>query len=219
MARPNSSTAAESIWYQDPRSFFRDDRLTRFVPLPHTPLANQLNAVMRLGIYYGALVFVFRRSIDSVYVPLTTAAVTYLVYTTEASREARAAEALSELLDVERDRNTGKPCTRPTLDNPYMNVLLSDYQRFPERPAACDITQAPVSKRADALYKHNLYSEADDVYDRNTGARQFYSTAATTIPNDQEAFARWLYDVGPRTCKEGSGPICATHIFKHVPGT
>jgi hypothetical protein len=41
----------------------------------------------------------------------------------------------------------------------------------------------------------------DDLFNRNTSQRQFYTTPVTTIPNDQTGFARWLYKL-PETCKE-----------------
>ena len=39
-------------------------------------------------------------------------------------------------------------------------------------------------------------------------SRQFYTNPSTTIPNDQEAFAKWLYYNPEKTCKEGNGLEC-----------
>jgi len=210
------ATALELIWYRDVSGFLQDDRLSKFIPMPSTTLAEQLNALLRLALYYSAFVFVARGSFAVLYIPLVTAAATYLVYQADEANDNKMVEALGAL-DVVRDRRTRKPCTRPTLDNPFMNVLVGDYGRFPQRPAACDISREAVAARAEQLHAHNLYKDSDDIFDRNASSRQFYTTASTTIPNDQEGFAKWLYETPP-TCKEGNGAVCAGRLHKHVPG-
>jgi hypothetical protein len=210
----SSPTQEEQIWYKDVPGFLNDRHLVRFVPLPGTPLAQQLNAVLRFALLYGALLFVFRQSYGSVYVPLVTAAVTYFLYSSDDGRQGSMREAMDSL-ELEPDPVTNRLCTRPTLKNPFMNVLVSDYQRFPERPAACDVTLPSVAKRAEQYHNHNLYRDSDDVFERQASSRQFYTTASTTIPNDQTAFAEWLYKIGP-TCKEASGN-CASVMYKHRP--
>jgi hypothetical protein len=204
----------ETIWYQDPRAFLSDDRLVRFVPLPGTPLAAQLNAVMRFALYYGAFLFLFNRSYGALYVPIIAGVVTYWVHATDSDRLSKAREAM-DALELEPDPVTNKLCTRPTLHNPFMNVLVSDYARFPERPGACDVSARPVARRAEKYFSHNLYRDSDDVFDRRANSRQFYTTPSSTIPNDQSGFARWLYSTGP-TCKERSN-ACAARVHKHRP--
>lgn len=206
----------ERIWYKDPRGFMRDDRIASFVPSPAFTPVEQLNAVMRFAIYYALFAFVFKRSYTVFYVPLVTAAVTFMLHAADTSG-ARSARERMNALDVERDPVSRKLCTRPTRDNPFMNVLVSDYSRFPERPSACDISRADVSDRAERNFSHNLYRDSDDVFDRRTSSRPFYTTASTTIPNDQDGFARWLYGTGP-TCKEGMGDACAARLHRHRPG-
>lgn len=64
---------------------------------------------------------------------------------------------------------TTEKCTKPTNDNPYMNFTIGDQIINPNRPPACDIN----------LIKNN---------DRN-----FYTMPSTTLVNDQEGFANFLY--------------------------
>jgi hypothetical protein len=99
-----------------------------------------------------------------------------------------------------------------------MNVLISDLSTFPDRPAACDITSPDVQRRADDLQGHNLYVDSDDIYGMRSASRHaFYTNAATTIPNDQTAFAQWLYGSGP-TCRDGFGDACAARVFNQRAG-
>jgi hypothetical protein len=40
---------------------------------------------------------------------------------------------------------------------------------------------------------------------------------STTIPNDQTAFAKWLY-LSPPTCKEGNGAQCVANNYERLEG-
>lgn len=57
-------------------------------------------------------------------------------------------------------------------------------------------------------FDNKLYKNVDDAFNRNSSSRQFYTTANTTIPNDQTGFAHWLYYVNDKTCKEKNGLKC-----------
>lgn len=206
----------ERVWFQDVRGFLRDDRVAKILPEPRAPLAEQLNAVMRFALYYGAVLLVLRRSYAALYVPLVAAGVTYLVYAADASERAGRRESMAAL-DLADDQHTGRPCTRPTRDNPFMNVLPTDYRRNPARPGACDLGNSSVARRAEALHAHNLYRDSDDVYGRRASSRAFYATPSTTIPNDQAGFADWLYGGPRRTCKEeGGGDQCALRLHARL---
>lgn len=207
----------ETIWFKDPIGFLQNERLSKFIPESHSPLSDQLNAIMRFALYYGAFIFVFRRSYAAVYVPLVIAVITYLVYTTE-DGALRERESMRTQRNEGVDDITGESCTMPNRSNPFMNVLLSDYESNPTRPRACDISRPKNAQAAEAMFEHNLYRDADDVFNRNASSRNFYTTASTTIPNDQAGFANWLYGM-PKTCKEGDGDVCAVHVHKFLPGT
>jgi hypothetical protein len=208
-------TTTETIWFRDIAGFVSDANLSRFLPWPHTTTAEKLNAVLRFSIYYALFMFVLRRSVLALYVPLVTALVTYLVHRAETARDGSTRERM-DALDVTMGVK-GRVCTRPSKHNPFMNVLMTDYKRFPERPEACELAANSVSHKAERHFSRNLYRDSDDVYERNTNSRQFYTNPSTTIPNDQAGFAAWLYSSGP-SCKEGNGDMCAVHLHKSYPG-
>jgi len=57
------------------------------------------------------------------------------------------------------------------------------------------------------LPKHNPFGNitlAEFMRNPIYSKRQFYRTPSTTIPNDQTGFAKWLYQVPGKTCKEDS---------------
>lgn len=212
----------EEIWFLDPKGLFAGDRPARFVPLANAPLAEQLNAVMRFAIYFAAVLLVLRRTTVVLYIPVLAGAVTYLVYVADAqAREARDADATEGREDgapaIGRDPSSGKACVRPTRDNPFMNVLVTDYARAPRRPAACDVDNPRTQARIQANFDHNLYRDVDDVFQRRSSSRQFYTNPSTTIPNDQGGYAQWLYGSAP-TCKEGSLGLCRPPGTTPIPG-
>ena len=125
-------------------------------------------------------------------------------------------------LDIQIDPATRRMCTKPTPDNPYMNFMLSDYTKFPNRPGACDITRKDVKDKVDDFANHNLYADSDDIYGRRAGSSwQFVTNASTQAMTDQSEFARWLYSPAPNgrgTCREGDGDACAARMFSMYPG-
>jgi hypothetical protein len=213
---------AEKIWYLDPYGFFREDRVTHIIPEPNSGLDAQLNAIMRFSIYLAIFVAIYRRSLmPALTIILVAAVITFAIHKTEWQNNRGDRERM-ENLDLEIDPATRRLCTKPTADNPYMNFLLSDYTRFPDRPAACDITCKNVRDKADELANHNLYQDSDDIYGRRVSSSwQFVTNGSTQAMTDQSEFARWLYQpslAGKGTCKEGNGDACASKTFSMYPG-
>jgi Family of unknown function (DUF5762) len=209
---------AEVIWYRDLRAFLADDRFTKFVPEAAAPLAEQLNAAMRFALYFAILLAIIKRSVAPFFIVLVAAFLTWGMYESRSAELRDTSERFERMGVAQSRRGLGGPaelCTKPSLDNPFMNVLSSDPVVKPTRPRACDATRPDVAKQMERFFAHNLYRDADDPFDRRTSSRQFYTMPVTTIPGDQTAFAKWLYGTGP-TCKEGNGGRCSIAIHNRV---
>ena len=210
-----------TIWYLDPRRAFLDaTSMTQIIPDPDASIESQMNAAMRFCVYLGALVAVARNSIaPALYIWAIGAAVTIGIIYHDRSGKHDVAERMAQLR-LRRNAKDGEICSEPTEQNPFMNVLVSDYSQFPERPKACDITDPQVSHDADTIQARNLQRDPKDTYASWTGsARQFYTMPSTTIPNDQSAFANWLYrssDVDG-VCRDGNQVACGARVFSHRP--
>lgn len=192
----------ESLWFFDPVNFMTADNFYKIIPMPDQSVEAQLNALMRFAIYYSAVLMVVKQSIQpvffSVFVGLMSLGITY--YT----KMIRVSEAMTlDAQNLVRDPRKRDVCVKPTRSNPFMNVSYNDYKENADRPRACDITQKPTQRKVEALYEDTLVFDSDDIFKRNSTSRQFYTNPSTTIPNDQESFAKWLYGVPERTCKEG----------------
>jgi hypothetical protein len=92
-------------------------------------------------------------------------------------------------------------CRKPTADNPYMNIVFSDYLDAGNVPEPCNSDQT--KDDAQYLYNSTVYRNIEDVYERQNSQRLFYTLPITTIPNKQGEFADWLYKTGPQ-CKENT---------------
>lgn len=92
-------------------------------------------------------------------------------------------------------------CRKPTVDNPYANIVFSDYLDAGNIASPCNVDDDELPKKSLELYNSSIFRNVDDVFERENSQRLFYTLPINTVPNKQTEFARWLYDTGPR-CKE-----------------
>jgi hypothetical protein len=117
----------------------------------------------------------------------------------------------------------------PSQENPFQNVMLTDYDYNPnKKPAgpsynkkvnddilsqAKNIVQELNPDQPDIADK--LFKDLGDQYVFEQSMQPFYSTASTTIPNDQGAFADFCYG-SMVSCKEGNLFACARNLSRHI---
>lgn len=94
-------------------------------------------------------------------------------------------------------------CRKPTVDNPFTNIVFSDYLDASNVAEPCNIDDKNIQSDMQNLYNSTIYRSLQDVFERENSQRMFYTVPIRTIPNDQTEFANWLYKTGP-TCKENS---------------
>jgi len=106
--------------------------------------------------------------------------------------------------------------------NPFSNVLLTDYENNPTKKAAPAAynrnTNNDILAQAKEFVKQansdqpdiadKLFKDLGDELQFEQSMRPFYSNPATTIPNDQQAFADFCYG-SMVSCKEGNMFACS----------
>jgi len=111
---------------------------------------------------------------------------------------------------------------KPDAENPLANVLLTDYDYNPQKkPAPPSYTEMGHNKILEEAKKmvveanpgqpkiaDKLFGDLGDELDFEQSMRPFYSTANTTIPNDQKGFAEFCYG-DMVSCKEGNMFACS----------
>ena len=193
----------DDIWYNDISKLFQIENLTNFLPNEDMSLEEKLNSALRFTIYFSILIFLIKKTFHVFYMVVIVAGITYIVYNIK-TKEIFFNE---EEVYIKKNKKNTK-CTVPVKTNPFMNVLLNDYVYNAERSQACDLSNENVEDKVKVYFENNLYTNIDDVYNRNSSYRQFYTTPNTTIPNDQDGFAKWLYYSEDKTCKEGNTQKC-----------
>jgi hypothetical protein len=202
-----NNTVSDAFWYDDLHVLWRSDRLTEFFPSQDHTVAEKLNAIVRLAVYISILLYFHHNNPKYVALGVGAMLLTYYIYVNRPAVEESGNKVTVnnvEGLEIETSTN----CTKPSIDNPFMNVTMKDYLNIDEktgmvvdRPEACDANIPDVKKTVDEFFNNNLFRDVDDVFGKMNSQRQFYTMPSTTIPNKQDEFARWLY-ASPKTCKE-----------------
>lgn len=200
----------DTFWAHDATVLFRKDRLDEFFPARDMTLVEQLNAVVRFMLYLGVLLALYYRSTKPLFLFFGALLFTYVIYFLSDDRRLEKTEGFTSFIQG----GVEKSIVEPTLDNPYMNVLLTDYMDNPNREALSKVNgyaNKRLQKDIDDKFNFNLYRDVEDIFDRMSSQRQFYTMPVTTIPSEQGKFADWLYK-SPPTCKEGNGGQCIANI-------
>ena len=93
-------------------------------------------------------------------------------------------------------------CRRPTVDNPFMNTNIYDFNNG-YIPGAGNADDEDIKDDMKVNFNHDLFRDVDELWERENSQRQFYTMPNTTVPNNQIEFAKWLYKI-PDTCKESN---------------
>lgn len=172
----------EVFWLNDPANLFK--KWDRFVPTNDMTVPEALNAVVRFTIYSSIVVSIFTKNTNYLLLaPLVMFATVVLhrLYPTT--------QILKETF-----KNGGKYAT-PTANNPFMNVLFTDYVDNVERPSAPpDITNPAVNSSINEAFKKtsDIYMDTSDKFALAQSARNWVTQASTTIPNDLDGFQKFL---------------------------
>ena len=177
------------FWLEDFKILYKDDQFLKFFPSNKMTTNEQLNALTRFSMYLFIIFILFGDDIEWSLIPvllLVLAVFLSRVDNFESFYNIGNKKVSSKVKSV-------KSCQKPNKNNPFMNVLMSDYIDDPNRAEACDVTRDDIQKEITTNFSNNLYKNSDDIFNNKSSERQFYTTANTTIPSKQKEFAEWLY--------------------------
>lgn len=187
---------AEPFWKDDPSILYKESLFMNFFPKKGQTISEQLNSLMRLTIYAGIIVSLYKKNFSYLSIPLAFGIISIFLYNNPKILEKYSLfienfdpnDIQPNLANFEASKKMpSKGCIKPTLDNPFMNPTLEE-SVVREAPP-CDITDPEIKKDAEDKFKNNLFRDTSDLCGRLASQRQFYS-----IPNnDTISFANWLY--------------------------
>jgi len=182
------------LWINDPSLLMNAAHIQEVWPTEAMSSDDKLNAITRFVILATVVGFVVTHQIRFfVAGGLTLAAIAMYA----PKREGFAAVPLSRH-------------TAPTEANPMMNVMLPEINDNPNRKKAMpsytrqtnDMITQKVKQQLSKTHDPRIFQGINNELELEYSMRNFYTTASTTIPNDQEGFGAFLYG-GMRSAKEG----------------
>ena len=237
-----------AFWLQDPTVLFKNDSIMQIIPTTEMTREAKLNAMSRLIIVLTLLGFLLTMSYKLILLGAVSLGMIAILSNATDKSKAVLAQKKQEKQEKQEKKegfanyanyNTGRrrqiqmPVVEPaaasgltfqapTPQDPLMNVLLTDIQYHPKRPAAepafnpkveHDINQSAQKFVVDDLggnpnLEDRLFRDLGDNYEFSNSMRNYFATPNTKIPNDQHAFAEYCYG-SMISCKEGNMLACA----------
>ena len=177
----------ELFWYRDINSLLTLNNLTKFIPNKGYTLDENLNAVVRLSVYISIVLVLLNNEINYLILTICAFLITFFIFSS----------SKKDILENYKSNNH----IIPTKNNPFMNIMMDDYIKNPDRKIQDDIVyNIELQRDIEKQFNHNLYKDSSDIYDKGNSQRQFYTMPVTTIPNKQKEFAEACYKTG-ETCK------------------
>ena len=231
-----------AFWLQDPTVLFNNAGITQIIPTSDMDREARLNAMSRLIIVLTLLGYLITMSYSVLLLGvISLAGIAILSAASKVAKEAKEGKEGKEGFSNYANYNTGRrrkngnsamaaplPSSSgltfqaPTPQDPLMNVLLTDIQDRPNRPAAepafnpqveRDINQSTQTFVVNDMDGNNadledrLFRDLGDNYEFSNSMRNYFATPNTRIANDQTAFAQYCYG-SMISCKEGNLMAC-----------
>tara|TARA_B100001175_G_C19491730_1_gene632974 strand:- start:725 stop:1327 length:603 start_codon:yes stop_codon:yes gene_type:complete len=176
------------FWFNNPQIIFKNYNV--FFPNKNFSLIKNLNAVVRLFVYYTLLCIIFTNNdlYDVIKPLLLIMFITIVIYMN--SNDIELFE--NKKIIVTENRTS-------TIENPLMNLSVSDYNSNKNIIIDENVSNETINNNLTTDLPYN----EDGGSSKKMFERSFYTMPVTNLNNDQTEFAKWLYDNGP-TCKENT---------------
>lgn len=169
------------FWIHDYSILFKQDQLQFWIDDKMT-VDEKLNAITRFVLVLSLAGFVLTQTFKFVWIGSITILLLIAYHST---------------LKAEAFTQQQNNYTAPTKENPLMNVMLPELNGNPNRKQALKSYVPETEKKIFSKVIENLPTDVaegiNNQMDVEYSMRNFYTTANTTIPNDQEGFGKFCY--------------------------
>jgi len=169
------------FWTHDYSILFKQDQLKFWIDDTMT-VDEKLNAITRFVIVLSLLGFILTQTLKFLWVGVITVLLIVAYHGTQKP----------EPFTQNKSKHTV-----PTKNNPLMNVLLPELNGDPHRKKALKSYTPETEQKIMHVVKESLPKDVtkgiNNEMDLEYSMRNFYTTANTTIPNDQEGFGKFCY--------------------------
>ena len=208
---PKSESTVEPeyipFWSENPNVIFNPVFLFEFFPAETMTFNQKLNAITRTVLIMTVLSYIYTNNTRVITISVITIVCIFLLHYSNNQTEkfTQMYDRHGPIVDVKGNPETA--FSKPSAENPLSNVLLTDYDyNVNKRPAPPSFTptgrKTIVEETKNTIQKLNpdqpnidkrLFNDVTSNLELEQSMRQFYSTANTTIPNDQGGFAEFCY--------------------------
>ena len=217
------------FWVNDIKVLFNQNHIMHLVPLETMSFEEKLNAMTRLVIIMTLLGYLITKKKKFIITGIITILAIIFLYKIKTEPNSKKTINIKEgFSNHELYKLLKKNFTEPSQQNPLMNVLPTEIQDNPERNQAAPAYNKAVEKEINEKTKEFITNNFDDktnIDERlfkdlgdnvmfDNSMRAWYSTANTTVPNDQKSFAEYCYG-DMVSCKEGNEFACTRNAPPH----
>jgi len=186
----------DALWFDDVQVLWR--RPLEFFPAADQTPAERVNALVRLVVYASLAAFAYNRQPRTLVLGGAAIAVVSLAFR-GSDKDSYPVSARDSAQPVTTAQASTAQCTKPTKDNPFANVLLTDLAQNVNRPPACAYDD--VKDEIRDHFNTGLIRDVGDVYQVQNSQRQYHTMPCSTGIPDTQAFANFLYG-GMTSCHD-----------------
>jgi hypothetical protein len=215
------------FWGNDIHVLIQKEYIYEIIPINQMSYNEKLNALSRLIILLSCLGFICTFSFKYIIIGIISLSFVYLYH--KFTKEGFKGNEKKSKVETESDFvNVEALNYYPTkVNNPLGNVLMTDYlddpNRNPAYPSFNPEIVDNINNKSKEITKDlnkgleikGLYSGLGNNIEFDDLMHQFYSTAVTTIPNNQAAFGDYLYGNMP-SCKDGDSMQCVKDNNRYI---
>lgn len=210
------------FWFKDISILYDKNYLMEIIPKKEYDFNRKLNAVVRFTIYYGILLYIFKRDKNILCLPFITIVIT--VYLHKTSKDDKQDDNFKGLMNTKGSTNLSEIDMMideintdvyriPEIDNPMMNQNTFDL--YENKKAIPTYNNPGVKRKVEETLDSQVFKDSNDLFNRRNSQRQWYTMPNTEAMNKQTEFAKWCY-MTPPTCKEGNGLQCANNLHNRL---
>jgi len=210
------------FWFKDISILYDKNYLMEIIPKKEYDFNRKLNAVVRFTIYYGILLYIFKRDKNILCLPFITVVIT--VYLHKTSKDDKQDDNFKGLMNTKSGTNLSEIDMMideintdvyriPEIDNPMMNQNTFDL--YENKKAIPTYNNPGVKRKVEETLDSQVFKDSNDLFNSRNSQRQWYTMPNTEAMNKQTEFAKWCY-MTPPTCKEGNGLQCANNLHNRL---
>ena len=212
------------FWLNNPAILVDKKHIMEVWPLNNLNYTKKLNALTRLIIVLSVLGYLVTKSLRILMTAGVTLIIVAIIYKVQKHKKVKKRinkQALKEGFANSANyiKHKGN-FTKPTVQNPLMNVMLPEINDNPKRKMAAPSFNREVEKEINEKAGNvgpdpRLFLDLGDSISFEQSMRNFYSMPNTKVCNDQTAFAKFCYGNMP-SCKEGNEFQCVKNNQRYT---